>query len=55
MKARHSDIEWREMAAAGNIYRHNYENVTARRVWDTLQVHLPRLRTAIEQELARFR
>jgi uncharacterized protein with HEPN domain len=31
VKARHSRIEWREMAAAGNIYRHNYEDVTARR------------------------
>ena len=51
VKARHSHIEWREMAAAGNVYRHNYEDVTARRVWNTLQVHLPRLRTVIEQEL----
>src|SRR5262245_53127229 len=54
VKARHPHIEWREMAAAGNVYRHNYEDVTARRVWNTLQVHLPRLRTAIEQELTRF-
>jgi uncharacterized protein with HEPN domain len=53
VKARHSQIEWREMAAAGNVYRRNYEDVTARRVWNTLQVHLPRLRTAIEQELAK--
>jgi uncharacterized protein with HEPN domain len=52
VKARHPHIEWREMAGAGNVYRHNYEDVTARRVWNTLQVHLPRLRSAIEQELA---
>jgi uncharacterized protein with HEPN domain len=30
VKARHHHIEWREMAAAGNFYRHNYEDVTAR-------------------------
>jgi uncharacterized protein with HEPN domain len=52
VKARHQHIEWREMAAAGNFYRHNYEDVTARRVWKTVQDHLPVLRAAIEQELA---
>jgi uncharacterized protein with HEPN domain len=25
LKARHVGIPWREMAAAGNFYRHNYE------------------------------
>jgi uncharacterized protein with HEPN domain len=52
LKARHPHIEWREMAAAGNVYRHNYENVTARRVWKPLEDHLPALRIAIEKELA---
>lgn len=33
--ARHPHIEWREMAAGGNVYRHHYEDVTARRVWKT--------------------
>ena len=33
LKARHPAIEWREMAAAGNFYRHEYEDVAARRVW----------------------
>ncbi|MBI5323286.1 HepT-like ribonuclease domain-containing protein [Bradyrhizobium sp.] len=51
LKARHPDIPWREMAAAGNFYRHNYEDVTPRRVWQTLQEHLPPLRAAIDQEL----
>ena len=52
VKARHSSIAWREMAAAGNIYRHEYEDVAARRVWRTLTVSLPLLRAAIERELA---
>jgi len=51
LKARHPNIPWREMAAAGNFYRHNYEDVTSRRVWKTLQDHLPALRTAIGEEL----
>lgn len=52
LKARHPSIEWREMAAAGNIYRHEYEDVAARRVWRTLAASLPLLRVVIERELA---
>jgi uncharacterized protein with HEPN domain len=52
LKARHPTIEWRQMAAAGNFYRHNYEDVAANYVWETLQKSLPPLRTVIEQELA---
>ena len=40
------------MAGAGNIYRHDYEDVAASRVWDTVQLALPPLKAAIEQELA---
>jgi uncharacterized protein with HEPN domain len=32
LKARHSSIQWRGMAAAGNIYRHEYEDVAVRGV-----------------------
>jgi uncharacterized protein with HEPN domain len=52
LKARHSWLPWREMAAAGNFYRHNYEDVLPHRVWKTLHEDLPPLRAAIEQELA---
>jgi uncharacterized protein with HEPN domain len=52
LKARHPSIAWREMAGAGNIYRHEYEDVAARRVWETVQLALPPLRAVIEQELA---
>jgi uncharacterized protein with HEPN domain len=52
LKARHTSIEWREMAAAGNFYRHEYEDVAARRVWVTLTHDLPLLRGVVAQELA---
>src|ERR1700730_3200104 len=29
LKARHPQIAWKEMAGAGNIYRHDYEDVAA--------------------------
>jgi uncharacterized protein with HEPN domain len=47
LKARHPAIAWREMAAAGNIYRHEYEDVAARRVWLTLTMSLPLLQEAV--------
>jgi uncharacterized protein with HEPN domain len=53
LKARHPSIEWRQMAAAGNVYRHKYEDVAAQYVWDTVQRSLPPLRTVVEQELKR--
>lgn len=52
LKARHPAIAWKQMAGAGNIYRHDYEDVAASYVWTTLRNHLPALRAVIEQELA---
>lgn len=43
LKARHPSIAWREMAAAGNIYRHQYEDVAASVVWRTLTHDIPAL------------
>ena len=55
IKARHPDVPWAEMAAAGNIYRHEYEDVAQRRVWGTVEKRLPPLLAAVEQEAARPR
>ena len=51
LKARHPAIAWRDMAGAGNIYRHDYEDVAAQHVWDAVQIDLPPLRVVIEREL----
>lgn len=51
IKARPSPIAWQQMAGAGNIFRHDYEDVSAYRVWHTLTVSLPSLRTTAEAEL----
>jgi uncharacterized protein with HEPN domain len=48
LKARHPEMPWREMAAAGNFYRHKYEDVLPRRVRKTLTEDMPPLRAAIE-------
>ena len=57
LKARHPLIAWRDIAGAGNIYHHDYvhhdyEDVAAQQVWDTVQIDLPQLRAAIAQEVA---
>jgi len=54
MKARHPSIAWQEMASAGNVYRHDYEDVAASFVWVTLRDHLPRLMVVVDHELAAF-
>jgi len=54
LKARHPSIAWRQMAGAGNVYRHDYEDVAAEYVWETVQLALPPLRAVIEVELARY-
>ena len=41
------------MAGAGNIYRHDYEDVAADFVWETVVRALPELRAVIEVELNR--
>lgn len=51
LKARHVAIPWKQMAGAGNVYRHDYEDVAARYVWDTVQRDLPPLRDVIAREI----
>jgi uncharacterized protein with HEPN domain len=51
MKLRHPSIPWKDVAGAGNVYRHDYEDVAAKVVWDTVQLALPQLRAAIASEI----
>jgi uncharacterized protein with HEPN domain len=53
LKARHPEISWKQMAGAGNVYRHDYEDVVAHLVWDTVERSLPSLRIVIDEEIAR--
>jgi uncharacterized protein with HEPN domain len=50
-KARHPHIPWRQMAGAGNVYRHDYEDVAARFVWETVRRDLPPLRVVMQREI----
>ena len=51
LRARHSNIDWPAVAAAGNVYRHEYEVVDNALVWHTIQNSLAGLREACHAEL----
>ena len=40
------DIEWAKIKGIGNVMRHDYENVTANRIWSVITSHLSQLETA---------
>ena len=52
LKQRQPHIAWRDMAGAGNIYRHDYEDVAAKLVWETVQLALPPLRDVVDREIS---
>jgi len=55
IKSRHLAIDWIAVAAAGNIYRHEYEAVDESLIWHTVRHDLAHLRTAATEELERLR
>jgi uncharacterized protein with HEPN domain len=54
VKERYPEIPWADVAGAGSVYRHDYEDVRQRRVWVTVQKDLPSLRAVVEHELRRL-
>jgi uncharacterized protein with HEPN domain len=52
-KANHPAVDWPAVAAAGNVYRHEYEAVDDGLVWHTIQHGLARLRNVSDTELQR--
>jgi uncharacterized protein with HEPN domain len=54
IKTRHPQIPWKQMAGAGNIYRHDYEDVAAHYIWETVQRSLSSFLVVVEEELSRL-
>ncbi|MBL8640050.1 MAG: DUF86 domain-containing protein [Alphaproteobacteria bacterium] len=52
MKDRHATIPWKQIAGSGNIFRHDYEDVLERIVWDTVHMALDPLEDVVRQELS---
>jgi uncharacterized protein with HEPN domain len=53
LKNRHPEIDWIAVAAAGNVYRHEYEGVDEKLVWHTVRHALPVLRAIAVTEFDR--
>uniref|UniRef100_Q01YL9 DUF86 domain-containing protein n=1 Tax=Solibacter usitatus (strain Ellin6076) TaxID=234267 RepID=Q01YL9_SOLUE len=51
---RHPEIDWPAFAAAGNIYRHEYEAVDEALIWHTIQHGLAALQNAADDEFRRL-
>jgi uncharacterized protein with HEPN domain len=52
-KGRHPQIPWRQIASAGNIYRHDYESILPWLVWKTVNENLDLLLAVVRAELER--
>jgi uncharacterized protein with HEPN domain len=44
-----ADIPWRQIAAIGNLLRHEYQRADIKATWNIIEEHLPPVATAIEQ------
>lgn len=53
VRDRNPEIDW-AVAAAGNVYRHEYEGVDTALIWHTVQHSLGELRSAAAAELERL-
>jgi uncharacterized protein with HEPN domain len=51
IRDKHPELPWRSIRDVGNFYRHQYDNVAASYVWETVTVHLPPLLAAVVAEI----
>ena len=49
LKAQHPSIPWQRSAAIGNVFRHEYDEVSPGLVWEVVSLHLPAPKQAVEQ------
>lgn len=52
VKEHYSDVPWRQIADAGNVYRHIYLAIDAGRVWNTVMRDLQPVYAAASEALA---
>jgi uncharacterized protein with HEPN domain len=48
LKAKHSEVDWRSIAAFRNVVVHGYLSIDIKRVWDIVETDVPELKARIE-------
>ncbi len=43
------EIPWRQIAAIGNLLRHEYQRADSLATWNIVKEHLPQLATAVDR------
>jgi uncharacterized protein with HEPN domain len=51
LRNRHPEIDWRALAGLGNVYRHDYDAIDARLIWESIERRLEPLQRVVEREL----
>lgn len=51
MRDNHPELPWRAIMGVGNVYRHEYDNVSEDLVWRTVRERLPALLAMAEAEI----
>lgn len=52
LKSRHPEVRWAQIAAAGNVYRHEYDDLVTELLWTTVREQLDELERAVVVELS---
>lgn len=52
--ARYPEAPWSAIIGIGNVLRHEYQHIDDKRLWEVLDVHLPKLRPVIIRMIAEF-
>jgi len=51
LKEKHSQIPWKQIAGARDIFVHEYFGVTMERIWQTIKEDLPQLKKVVEESI----
>lgn len=54
LKEKFTEVEWQLMKSTRNYYVHVYRGVDWRRVWETLEKDIPKLKIKIEKILSQL-
>jgi uncharacterized protein with HEPN domain len=54
LKDKQPTIGWKKIAGLRDVLIHNYDEINLQLIWETIQVHLPPLKLAIQTLLEEF-